>query len=51
VDIGNIDLVLASGSRYRAELLARIAPRFRQLSRGSRAPRPKRSPPPNPAAS
>ena len=30
--IDRIDLILASGSRYRAELLRRIAPRFRQMS-------------------
>jgi len=30
--IDRVDLILASSSRYRAELLARIVPRFRQLA-------------------
>ena len=39
--VGDVDLILASGSRYRAELLARIAPRFRQVSaQTDEAPRP-----------
>lgn len=30
--LGQVDLILASTSRYRRDLLARVAPRFRQLS-------------------
>ena len=32
IPVGDVELILASGSRYRAELLARVAPGFRQVS-------------------